>query len=66
MVSKIHTEIVRRSTMKDIFGSREAMLQTVALMIIWCATLVCYYGLILGSADLDGDIYKDFALVALM
>ena len=55
-----------RATLKDIFGSQKFALQSFALMSIWCFTLLCYYGLIIASPDLEGDAYKDFALVSVM
>ena len=68
-VSKNKTEKKEtRSSMRDIFGSQFAR-KSLSLMCIWCFTIVCYYGLILGSSDVpssDANVYKDFALVAVM
>ena len=54
------------SSFKDIFGTRTLALRSFALMCIWCSTLMCYVGLIIGSSNLMGNVYKDFALVSVM
>ena len=64
-VSKSETEEkdVRPSLKESIFGSRLLVKQSLALMCIWCFTLMSYYGLVIGSSELGGNVYKDFALV---
>jgi len=65
VVSKTQTETKETgSSLKNsIFGSRELVKQSLALMCIWCFTLMSYYGLVIGSSELGDNLYKDFALV---
>ncbi|XP_035665062.1 organic cation transporter protein-like [Branchiostoma floridae] len=59
-------EKCKKYSLVDLFRGPRLRRFTVTVSLVWFATVVVYYALIIGSADLAGDPYLNFVLGALL